>query len=178
MQKQLKLNKTVFLDRDGVLNDAIVRHGKPFAPNSHKEFNIPQKSISTIKKIKSMGFLTIVVTNQPDIATGKLNPNIVESFHKKLIKIMPIDEILVCPHLDNENCLCRKPKPGLIHQAVQKYSIDLESSFLIGDRWRDVDCAANAGLKSIFIDYGYSEHLRTKPNFTISSIQFALDIIK
>ena len=178
MQKQLKLNKTIFLDRDGVLNDAIIVDGKPFAPKSQKEFNIPQKCISTVKEIKSMGFLTIVVTNQPDIASGKVSPNLVDSFHDKLIKTMPIDDIFVCPHLDNVNCSCRKPKPGLIHQAVRKYSIDLQSSFLIGDRWRDVDCATNAGVKSIFIDYGYSEHLQTKPNFTISSIQYALDIIK
>lgn len=171
------LKKCVFLDRDGVLNDSIVKHGKPYAPCSHEEFKIANGSISTVKKIKSMGFMTIIITNQPDISSGKSSPELMESFHKQLQNKMPIDDIYVCPHLEADNCSCRKPKPGLIYQAAEKHNIDLKSSFFIGDRWRDVGCAFKAGIKSIFIDHGYSEQLQHKPDFIISSIQFAEDCI-
>jgi len=170
-------NKCVFLDRDGVLNESLVISGKPYAPTQKSEFKITNGSIDAINKIKKKGFLTIIVTNQPDLVTGKLEKHTLDFFHKKLITLMPIDDIFICAHVDRDKCSCRKPKPGLIFKAASKYNINLSKSYMIGDRWRDVDCAKEAGLRSIFIDHRYNEKLNNVPDFTIFTIRDAINCI-
>jgi D-glycero-D-manno-heptose 1,7-bisphosphate phosphatase len=149
--------RAVFLDRDGVLNEAIVRDGKPYPPRTLEEFRIVEDAREELAKLKAAGFLLIVVTNQPDVARGTVRRETVEAFDAALRARLPVDDIFTCLHDDADGCNCRKPKAGLLLAAAEKYGIDLEKSYMIGDRWRDVDAGAAAGCRTILIDYGYEE---------------------
>jgi D-glycero-D-manno-heptose 1,7-bisphosphate phosphatase len=149
--------RAVFLDRDGVLNEAIVRDGKPYPPRTLDEFRIVAGAAEELGKLKAAGFLLIVVTNQPDVARGTVSRETVEAFDAALRSALPVDDIFTCFHDDGDGCDCRKPKPGLLLAAAEKYGIDRESSYMIGDRWRDVDAGVAAGCRAILIDYRYEE---------------------
>jgi D-glycero-D-manno-heptose 1,7-bisphosphate phosphatase len=149
--------RAVFLDRDGVLNEAIVREGKPYPPRTIEEFRVVSGAAEALGELKAAGFLLIVVTNQPDVARGTVTREAVEGFDAALRARLPVDDIFTCFHDDADGCECRKPKPGLLVEAAAKYDIDLENSYMIGDRWRDVDAGVAAGCRAILIDYGYDE---------------------
>jgi len=110
-------NKAVFLDRDGVINRALVRNGKPYAPRTLEDFEILPGVIDTVQALKRAGYLMIVVTNQPDIGNGLVDAAVVERMHAQLCAAMPIDAVYVCPHRQDEGCDCRKPKPGMLFSA-------------------------------------------------------------
>src|SRR5580700_8541421 len=151
------MNRAVFLDRDGVLTRALVRDGKPFAPVTLAEMEIEPTAPAALAALKAAGFLLVVVTNQPDVARGTARREAVEAMHAALRAALPLDAVFVCYHDDADGCDCRKPLPGLLVQAAGAYSIDLARSFLVGDRWRDVDAGAAAGCRTILIDRGYRE---------------------
>jgi D-glycero-D-manno-heptose 1,7-bisphosphate phosphatase len=149
--------KAIFLDRDGVLNEAIVRDGKPYPPRTLEEFRIVEDAPEALRKLKDAGYLLIVVTNQPDVARGTASMETMQTFDAALRAALPIDDILSCFHDDSDHCDCRKPKPGLLLAAAQKHNIDLGGSYMIGDRWRDIDAGADAGCRTILIDHRYAE---------------------
>lgn len=151
------MNKAIFLDRDGVLNKAIVREGKSYPPDTIEAFHLIDGVKGACNALKAAGYLLIVVTNQPDVATGKQTMAKVQEMHDRLGKMLPLDDIFACFHVDAEGCACRKPKPGMLLEAARKHEIDLTSSFMVGDRWRDIEAGNSAGCASIFIDYGYDE---------------------
>jgi len=148
--------RAVFLDRDGVLNRALVRNGQPFPPASPSELEI-MPDTAALGELKELGFLLLVVTNQPDVARGTQKQEIVDAIHNRLKAVLPLDDIFVCYHTDADHCDCRKPKPGLLLRAAEKHGIDLAASYLIGDRWRDIEAGERAGCKTVWIDYGYQE---------------------
>ena len=147
----------VFLDRDGVINRAIIREGKPYPPRKLEEFEILPGAISSINRLADSGFVLIGITNQPDVARGIQSRENVEAFNALIQSKLPISEIFVCYHDSIDQCNCRKPKPGLILRAVEKYGIDLSRSWMVGDRWKDIAAGIAVGLKTIFIDYHYTE---------------------
>lgn len=149
--------KAVFLDRDGVLNRAIVRAGKPYPPSGLEELEILPDVPRALAVLKECGFLLLVVTNQPDVARGLQQRRTVENMHAALQLSLPIDEFFVCYHDDRDACDCRKPKPGLLLLAAGKYGVELSASYLIGDRWRDIDAGQAAGCTTVWIDRGYTE---------------------
>jgi D-glycero-D-manno-heptose 1,7-bisphosphate phosphatase len=170
-------NRAVFLDRDGVLNRPVVRDGHPFPPASAEELELYPDVADGCLQLKEAGFLLVVVTNQPDVGRGTQTREAIEAMHSKLRAAIPsLDAIEVCFHAgatQGEPCDCRKPKPGMLLRAAAAYAIDLRASFFIGDRWRDIDCAHAAGCRSIFIDHGYHEALREKPEFTVPNFSEA-----
>lgn len=176
-----EINRAVFLDRDGVLNRPVVRDGLSFPPARVDEFELYPDAVEACARLKAAGFLLVVVTNQPDVGRGTQSREIVEPMHAKLRGAIPsLDGIEVCFHAGaahGEPCECRKPKPGMLLRAAAALDIDLKQSFLIGDRWRDVDCAHAAGCRAVFIDHGYSETLREKPEFTVSNLSEAVSAI-
>lgn len=173
-----QLTRAVFLDRDGVLNDAIIRDGKPYPPENAAEMRIPPGTAEALLCLKKRDFLLLVVTNQPDVARGIQQRESVEEIGRRLSAELPLDAILVCYHDDRDECDCRKPKPGLLLSAAQQYGIDLSRSYMIGDRWRDIDAGANAGCKTIWIDRGYAERGPTNPaDARVSSLPEAVDWI-
>ena len=155
--------KAVFLDRDGVLNRAVVREGKPYPPAGLAELEILPDVPQALAALKQQGFLLLVVTNQPDVARGTQQRAAVEEMHAALAARLPIDDFFVCYHDDRDSCDCRKPLPGLLLQAAARYGIDLSRSFLIGDRWRDIDAAHAAGCRAVWIDEGYAERAPSRP---------------
>lgn len=177
-----KINRrAVFLDRDGVLNRPVVRDGLSFPPARVEDFELYPEVVQACEKLKQAGFVLIVVTNQPDVGRGTQEKAIVDAMHARLRALVPtLDAIEVCFHggaTHGDPCECRKPNPGMVLRAAAVHGIDLGRSFLIGDRWRDVDCAHAAGCRSVFIDHGYREALKEKPEFTVSSFGEAVDTV-
>jgi transaldolase len=170
--------RAVFLDRDGVLNQALVSDGKPRAPRTVDEFVILPGAVACLEELKRRGFTLLVVTNQPDVARGRQSIAVIEEMHRRLQAVLPVDDVLVCFHDEADNCHCRKPRPGLLIEAQQKYNLDLSGSFLIGDRWNDVDAGNAAGCKTVFIDYNYRERgPLTEPSVRVFSLREAVDWI-
>lgn len=153
----------VFLDRDGVLNEAVVRNGRPHPPDNVAALRIPSDVPRLIQQLRDAGFLTIAVTNQPDVPRGKQTREAVEDINAALRAVVPLDDLLVCYHDDADNCECRKPGPGLLLEAAARHAIDLSRSFMIGDRWRDVEAGRRAGVRTVFIDYDYQENRPMPP---------------
>jgi len=170
--------RAVFLDRDGVINRAFVRDGKPFPPPTPQELEVLPDVPEALRELKSHGYLLIVVTNQPDVGRGKQSRQALDAMHEALRESLPLDDIFVCCHTDQDNCNCRKPSPGMFLEAAQKHNIDLAASFMVGDRWRDVQAGYNAGCKTILVDYGYSERPPDRePDLRVTSLREAADWI-
>ena len=159
--------KAIFLDRDGVINSSILINGKPYAPTKLSDLVILPGVIDSLSRFKSHQYLNVVVTNQPDLSTGKQKKECLEKIHNYLYAHCQIDLIKVCAHTAVNRCECRKPGIGMILEAARELEINLVESFMIGDRWSDVEAGQRAGCKEIFfIDYGYNEKI-PKGKFTV-----------
>ena len=166
--------RAVFLDRDGVLNRAIVREGKPYPPRSVAELQIMPDALEALTALKAAGFLLIGITNQPDVARGLQRREVVETINAALLATLPLTDIFVCYHDDRDHCDCRKPLPGLLLQAARKYGVTLSDSIMIGDRWRDVEAGRRAGCGTVLLDYGYAERqAENPPDCTVDSLSEA-----
>ena len=171
---------SVFLDRDGVIVKAHIKNNKPFAVNNIDDFEILPGVKEAIQSLKELDFLVVVVTNQPDISKGLINVNTLNKMHEILMSELAIDDIKFCPHISENNCSCRKPKPGMLLEASSEHLIDLNNSYMIGDRISDIEAGNNAGCKCIFIDYNYSETKGKKigTSMIVRSLTQAVDLIK
>ena len=168
--------RAVFLDRDGVLNQPVLRNGTPHPPDTVDELEIIPGAARALQRLTQAGYLLIGASNQPDVARKTQTRENVEAINRLILEELPLEEILVCYHDDPDECRCRKPKPGLILEAAERYNVDLASSFMIGDRWRDIEAGQNAGVKTILIDYGYQEKLHAKPpDSTVPDLDRAVD---
>lgn len=171
-------NRAVFLDRDGVLNQAIVRDGKPYPPQNPAEFVMEPEAFSVLSAFKFAGFRLFVVTNQPDVARGTTSLKTVEELNALLHAELPmLDCVYTCYHDDQDGCLCRKPLPGLFFQAQKDFDLDLPRSFMIGDRWRDIEAGQKAGCKTLWLNRHYQEKHPTHYNLEIASLTEALPFI-
>jgi D-glycero-D-manno-heptose 1,7-bisphosphate phosphatase len=173
-------HRAIFLDRDGVINRPLLRAGKPYPPSSLAEFEILPGVSEACQALKVLGFLLVIATNQPDVGRGILARDSVEAIHRWLLQQLPIDRVMTCYHggaARGDPCHCRKPQPGMLFQAAEALKIDLANSFMIGDRWRDVDCGFNAGCKTVFIDWGYEEKLKREPDFRARDLLGAAQLI-
>jgi D-glycero-D-manno-heptose 1,7-bisphosphate phosphatase len=146
-----------------VINRAVVRGGKPYPPAGAAELDILPGVVEALARLRELGFLLIVVTNQPDVARGRQSRAAVEEMHGALRAALPLDEIRVCYHDDGDGCACRKPLPGLLTDAARDHSIDLPHSYMIGDRWRDIDAGHHAGCAAVLIGSGYDEREPERP---------------
>ena len=162
-------HRAVFLDRDGVINRSVVRDGKPYPPSCLDELEIIEGVEEAMELLRKAGFRLICITNQPDVARGTQKMEVVEDIHKRLKEVLPFDDISVC-YEDGDDCPRRKPNPGMIFEAADRYDIDLKNSFMVGDRWRDIEAGHRAGCRTIFIDYGYKESLTVRPHKTVKSL--------
>jgi D-glycero-D-manno-heptose 1,7-bisphosphate phosphatase len=169
----------VFLDRDGTLNAAVVRDGKPYPPASVNEFALLSGVAEGCARLKAAGYLLIVATNQPDVGRGTQTRAAVEAIHAKLRELLPIDRIDVSydSGRDDPPSPFRKPAPGMLLRAAEELGLDLPRSWMVGDRWRDIDCGNHAGCRTVFIGCGYAETLRIRPDFIVRSFYEAVDII-
>ena len=168
----------IFLDRDGVINRNEVRNGRPYSPETLEDFVILPGVPGAVERLRRAGYLIIVATNQPDVGAGKQDRHVVEAMHAQMRKAIDVDDIEVCYHVDSDGCDCRKPKPGMLLRAAQKHGLTLARSYMIGDRWRDVDAGRSAGCRTVFVDYGYENEPRPRqPDFTVRSLAEAVPLI-
>ena len=170
-------NRAIFLDRDGVLNRTIIVNGKPFAPKTLDNFELLPEALPALSILKNSGFKLIVVTNQPDVGNGLVKKSTVERMHLKLLEELPIDDIFVCFHSQQENCLCRKPHIGMLIVAAKQHNIDLENSYMIGDRCSDILAGKAAHCFSIFIDRKYKEPPPDNPDSVAFNVLAASKIV-
>jgi len=177
MQLNGNLKPAVFLDRDGVINAPIVIEGKPYSPRNMKEVRVLEGVRDAIPKLHNEGFELIVVTNQPDIANGFVTREFVDEIHSFLRSETGIKHFYVCVHNAEDECVCRKPKSGLLRKAALDLKLDLSSSFLVGDRWKDVEAGQDAGCKCFFIDNKYEEKRPKLPFLGVNSLLEATSLI-
>ena len=181
MGKHKVTRRAVFLDRDGVLNRPVVRNGQPYPPSHVEDFELYDDVADGCARLKAAQFLLVVITNQPDVGRGTQSREAVEAMHVKMQLALPsLDRIEICYHAGERygaSCDCRKPLPGMILRAAAELKIDLCASYVIGDRWRDINCARAAGCRAIFIERGYEESLRETPDFTVGSFNDAVSAL-
>lgn len=166
----------MFLDRDGVLNRALVRDGRPYPPATLEELEVLPEVPAALARLRAAGFLLVVVTNQPDVARGEQRREVVDAMNARLLAELPLDAIEVCFE-DGDDAPRRKPNPGMLLDAARRLGIDLPRSFLVGDRWRDVEAGRRAGCTTLFVDRGYAESLRSAPDYTVADLAEAADRI-
>ena len=168
----------VFLDRDGVINRSVVRDGKPYPPDSLDKVEIIPGAAKSLIRLSDAGYLLIGVTNQPDVAKGTQTRDVVEAIIFHIQSILPVKAIFTCYHDDQDNCPCRKPKPGLILEAAKIHEVNLAASWMVGDRWKDVAAGQAAGVRTVFVDYGYTENYQALPaDFVIKDMLDLADVI-
>lgn len=171
------LKRAVFVDRDGVLNRAVVRDGHPYPPATIEALEILPGVVEAVYQLVHAGFLVVGASNQPDVARGTQRREVVEAMNARLMAVMPITAILVC-YEDGEGNPRRKPNPGLLIEAAEIYRIDLRASFMVGDRWRDVEAGRQAGCQTVFLDLGYEERRPDPPaDHTDTDLPTAVDWI-
>ena len=167
------MRRAVFLDRDGVINRSAVRGGKPYAPRRIEDFRLLPGVARAVIDLKRAKFLVVVVTNQPDIGNGLVSASTVEAMHARLKSRVPVDDIRVCPHRQDAGCACRKPKPGMLRAAARRWNIDLQNSYMVGDRAGDIVAGKAAGCYTLLINRRYSEPL-AKADWTVGSLPAAV----
>jgi D-glycero-D-manno-heptose 1,7-bisphosphate phosphatase len=169
----------VFLDRDGTLNRPVVRDGRPYPPANVAELSLLDGVAEGCAQLKAAGFALVVATNQPDVGRGTMDWATAEAVNARLRTLIPaLDHIEVCYDPGRgEVSLRRKPAPGMLLDAARLLHLDLARSWMIGDRWRDVDCGRNAGCRTIFIDWGYHEALKAQPDFVVNTFPAAAAIV-
>jgi D-glycero-D-manno-heptose 1,7-bisphosphate phosphatase len=170
------MNKAVFLDRDGVISKVILKDGIPFSARKFEEFKLFTHVQEVLEGLKEQGFLNIIITNQPDIARGLMCQKELKKMHDLVRKSLPVDDIVVCPHDDSDNCNCRKPKCGMLLYEANKKNIDLANSFIIGDQWKDIEAGKAAGCTTVLIDYPYNQNVAS--DFRVKDLVSAGEVIK
>ena len=173
------LRPAVFLDRDGTLNAAVVRDGRPYPPATVEEFSLLPGVVEACESLHTAGFALVVVTNQPDVGRGTQRREMVEAIHARMCGLLPIERVEVSYDAGGENppSEFRKPRPGMLLSAARDLGLDLTRSWMIGDRWRDIDCGAAAGVRTVFIDWAYDEKLRAPPDFKVANLTEAAAIV-
>jgi D-glycero-D-manno-heptose 1,7-bisphosphate phosphatase len=166
------MHRAVFLDRDGVINNGVLRNGVRSAPFSVSELEILPGVGAALTSLRAAGFQLIVVTNQPDVARGQAVKEHVESIHRHLLSELPLDDIRVCYHDDDDRCACRKPMPGMLYAAAVERQVRLAESFMVGDRWRDIGAGRAAGCRTIQVN-AFQEATRVEPEIELADLAVA-----
>jgi D-glycero-D-manno-heptose 1,7-bisphosphate phosphatase len=148
--------QAVFLDRDGVLNRVVTRQGRPASPRSLEELALEPGAAPAVAALRAAGFLVFVVTNQPDLARGLLSPAVHEAMVARVREAVGPDEVVVCPHDDADACPCRKPRPGMLLRLAERWGVDLASSYMVGDTWKDMEAGRAVGCGVILIRADYN----------------------
>jgi D-glycero-D-manno-heptose 1,7-bisphosphate phosphatase len=169
--------KAIFLDRDGVLNEAPIRDGQPLSPMTVAEVVIPPDVPHALTRLRQNGFRLIMVTNQPNIARGVQSRDAVYAINRHLQQLLRLDAVEICEHDDADNCDCRKPKPGMLLRAATRDRITFAESYLVGDRWRDIEAGRRAGCRTILVGSGYGEADKSPPDVTVDTLSTAADWI-
>jgi D-glycero-D-manno-heptose 1,7-bisphosphate phosphatase len=164
------MKPAVFLDRDGVLNESVIKSGRPYPPSKLSDVRIITGVVEAIRLMQESELEIVVVTNQPDFSRGIATKYEIESINNFLAQKLEINHFYTCLHDDSDDCNCRKPKSGLLTKAALDLDLDLQSSFMVGDRWKDIEAGQNVGCTCFFIDYSYCEKMPKEPFFPVASL--------
>ena len=154
--------KAVFFDRDGVLNELISRNDGFYSPRSVEDFQLVPEAEDVINEIKSEGYLCIVVSNQPDVARGYLERSELDRMTQILSSTLDLDEVFYCLHDYSDNCNCRKPAPGLMLQAKEKWNLELACSLMVGDTVKDLEAANGTDVEFYLLDRPYNRSVQAE----------------
>jgi D-glycero-D-manno-heptose 1,7-bisphosphate phosphatase len=135
-----------------------------------EDFELYPGVVEAILKLKSADFLTIIVTNQPDVSRGWVEEERVHLINNKIRELISIDDIKICFHDNSSNCECRKPMPGMLLEAASEWDIDLSKSFMVGDRFGDVSAGVSAGCVTILVGEGDLKGEHPEPDYRASSL--------
>jgi D-glycero-D-manno-heptose 1,7-bisphosphate phosphatase len=169
------MRRAAFLDRDGVLAQEIVRDGKAYAPTVLEDFHLVPDAAKQVDRLQAAGLKCVVFTNQPEVARGLLARETLEAMHARLVDEVAVDDILVCPHDSDLVCMCRKPKPGMLHTAAERWGVSLPTSFVIGDRWRDIEAGRAVGCYTVLLSRPYSEC--STADASVETLGEAVDVV-
>jgi D-glycero-D-manno-heptose 1,7-bisphosphate phosphatase len=145
------MKKAVFIERDGILNEVQVGPKNQIAPLTLEEFKVKKDAEPLLRKLKKAGFVLIVTSNQPGLSRGYQSRRELDRMHEVLRRSFPLDDLMICPHEEDDHCPCRKPRPGLLIEAAFKWHLNLDHSFVISDKWQDAEAARTAGCTSLLL---------------------------
>ncbi|MBP9089471.1 HAD-IIIA family hydrolase [bacterium] len=168
---------TVFFDRDGVINEVILRAGLVSSPRTLDEFRLRPDFVSAFQKISNLDISFFVVSNQPDVSRGLLSQATLAEMTESLQARFKFKEVVYCLHDNDQQCLCRKPKPGMLNYLVEKYAIERAKAIFIGDSAKDVLAGSAAGIRTIFLRQNYNQPSGCQPDFIVDSLAEILPII-
>ncbi len=177
MRRSGNLQPAVFLDRDGVINRAIIYEQLPYPPRRLEELTILDGVKEAVSLLHNHGFITAVVTNQPDIARGVSTLDSVLDLHKEISSKTGLQNFYLCAHDERDGCECRKPNTGLIKRAVLDLDLDVSKSFMVGDRWKDIEAGQRVGFQCFYIDNNYLEQRPSLPFRRVTSLLEAAILI-
>lgn len=166
--------RAVFLDRDGVLIDTAVRGGKPYAITEAEPAVVLDGVADACAALKAAAFLLVLVTNQPDVGRGKTSLGFVEHTNATLMRTLGLDAVRACCHRPEDDCPCRKPRPGMLTEAAASLAIDLGASVMVGDRWSDIEAGRSAGCRTVLIERGYGERAAESPDHSATDLLAAV----
>lgn len=169
--------RAVFLDRDGVLNRAFLQDGVVTPPRSLAELEILPGVPEALRRLRRAGWTTVVVTNQPDVARGLLQREVLKEINARLQSELELDDFRVCMHDDADHCECRKPKPGMLLAAAGELGLDLSGSYMIGDSWRDAQAGRRAGCRVALIADPSTVLSDVRPDARVGSLAEAAEWI-
>ena len=169
------MKAAIFFDRDGVLNKPLVDGPPPQFPRRFEDFHLYEGLAADLQRLKNAGYLLIVITNQPELARGLLNPTELQKMHDYLLTELPLDDLCMCPHDDHHLCSCRKPKPGMLLEAAKKWNLDLKKSVMIGDTWKDMEAGKGAGCTTCLLERIYNQ--RVEADIKAATMSAAIDKI-
>lgn len=169
------MRRAAFLDRDGVLAQEIVRDGKAYAPTALEDFRVVPDAAVQVGRLQAAGLACVVFTNQPEVERGLLPVETLEAMHARLLTEVAVDDILVCPHDSDSGCRCRKPSPGMLQTAAERWGVSLPASFVIGDRWRDIEAGRAVGCYTVLLSRPYSEC--TTADAAVETLREAVDVV-
>lgn len=166
----LALAPAVLLDRDGVINKTFLRDGVSHPPDHLGDFEFLPGVLAATRRLAEAGWPLVVVTNQPDVARGVQTREAVEAMNRHVLEHLPVLEVFTCYHDSHDGCSCRKPKPGMLLEAAQRWRFDLGRSIMVGDRWSDVAAGQAVGCTGVLVVTPHSGKERCRPDHCVQDL--------
>ena len=161
---------TIFFDRDGIINDVVMRGTVVGSPRKLDELTIRDDFNSFYQQISQLGLNLFVVSNQPDVARKDLSTDALNLMTEKIETHGTFKEIVYCTHDNDDHCECRKPKPGMILRLLHKYNLAADTALIVGDSHKDILAGSAAGIETVYLLGSYNATIRCEPNTVVSNL--------
>jgi len=162
--------KTLFLDRDGIINEIVMRDGGVSSPRTTAEFVIRSDFIEFYERLALTSLSIFVVSNQPDVSRGSITKGDLEQIVDVMKARFKFTEIVHCVHDDDDACKCRKPKPGMISGFLEKYDLRADEAIIIGDSYKDILAGKAAGIRTVYLQQGHNVLASCEPDYVVNKL--------